>query len=151
MILNFSRVHPDVILPTRANPSDAGLDLYYCPVDNDGVMLKPGQTALFGTGIRIEIPHGYYFEIKNRSGNAYNRQLLVGACVVDSGYSGEIFINLHNVGQANQRIEPGMKIAQGILLPAIHLRLREVDENELYNDVITFSNRGEGALGSTGG
>jgi dUTP pyrophosphatase len=151
MILNFSRVHPDVILPTRANPSDAGLDLYYCPVDNDGVMLKPGQTALFGTGIRIEIPHGYYFEIKNRSGNAYKRQLLVGACVVDSGYSGEIFINLHNVGETNQRIEPGMKIAQGILLPAIHLRLREVDENELYNDVITFSNRGEGALGSTGG
>jgi len=151
MILNFSRVHPDVILPTRANPSDAGLDLYYCPVDNDGVMLKPGQTALFGTGIRIEIPHGYYFEIKNRSGNAYKRQLLVGACVVDSGYSGEIFINLHNVGESNQRIEPGMKIAQGILLPAIHLRLREVDENELYNDVITFSNRGEGALGSTGG
>jgi dUTP pyrophosphatase len=151
MILNFSRVHPDVILPTRANPSDAGLDLYYCPLDNDGVMLKPGQTALFGTGIRIEIPHGYYFEIKNRSGNAYKRQLLVGACVVDSGYSGEIFINLHNVGETNQRIEPGMKIAQGILLPAIHLRLREVDENELYNDVITFSNRGEGALGSTGG
>ena len=151
MILNFSRVHSDVILPTRANPSDAGLDLYYCPVDNDGVMLKPGQTALFGTGIRIEIPHGYYFEIKNRSGNAYKRQLLVGACVVDSGYSGEIFINLHNVGESNQRIEPGMKIAQGILLPAIHLRLREVDENELYNDVITFSNRGEGALGSTGG
>ena len=151
MILNFSRVHPDVILPTRANPSDAGLDLYYCPVDNDGVMLKPGQTALFGTGIRIEIPHGYYFEIKNRSGNAYKRQLLVGACVVDSGYSGEIFINLHNVGETNQRIEPGMKIAHGILLPAIHLRLREVDENELYNDVITFSNRGEGALGSTGG
>jgi len=151
MILNFSRVHPDVILPTRANPSDAGLDLYYCPLDNDGVMLKPGQTALFGTGIRIEIPHGYYFEIKNRSGNAYKRQLLVGACVVDSGYTGEIFINLHNVGETNQRIEPGMKIAQGILLPAIHLRLREVDENELYNDVITFSNRGEGALGSTGG
>jgi dUTP pyrophosphatase len=150
MILNFSLVRPDVILPSRANPSDAGLDLYYCPEDNSTITLPPGQTALFGTGIKLEIPHGYYFEIKNRSGNAYKRQLLVGACVVDSGYSGEIFVNLHNVGENTQFIDPGMKIAQGVLLPAIHLRLRQVSANELYNDNITISNRGDGSLGSTG-
>ena len=150
MILNFSRVHPDVILPTRANPSDAGLDLYYCPLDNDGVMLKPGQTALFGTGIRIEIPHGYYFEIKNRSGNAYKRQLLVGACVVDSGYSGEIFVNLHNIGKTKKLVEEGDKIAQLVLVPVVQWRACEVHEGELYNDPLTISNRGSGALGSTG-
>lgn len=150
MILNFSRVRPDVILPTRANPSDAGLDLFYCPEDDLSISLRPGQTALFETGIRLEIPHGYYLEIKNRSGNAYKRHLLVGACVVDSGYSGEIFVNLHNVGTEIQIVDPGMKIAQGVLLASLHLRLREVSPEELYSDNITISNRGDGALGSTG-
>ena len=150
MILNFSKVRSDVIIPTRANPSDAGLDFYYCPEGNESVILRSGETALFETGIRMEIPHGYYLEIKNRSGNAYKRQLLVGACVVDSGYSGEIFVNLHNVGQSIQRVEPGMKIAQGVLLQSAHIRLNEVEESDLYRDNITISNRGDGALGSTG-
>lgn len=150
MILNFSKVRSDVVVPTRANPSDAGLDFYYCPEEEKTVILRSGETALFATGIRMEIPHGYYLEIKNRSGNAYKRQLLVGACVVDSGYSGEIFVNLHNVGQSIQRVEPGMKIAQGVLLQSAHIRLNEVEESDLYRDNITISNRGDGALGSTG-
>lgn len=150
MILNFSKVRSDVIIPTRANPSDAGLDFYYCPEGNESIILRSGETALFETGIRMEIPHGYYLEIKNRSGNAYKRQLLVGACVVDSGYSGEIFVNLHNVGQSIQHVTPGMKIAQGVLLQSAHIRLNEVEESDLYRDNITISSRGDGALGSTG-
>jgi len=150
VILNFSKVRSDVVVPTRANPSDAGLDFYYCPEGNESITLRSGETALFETGIRMEIPHGYYLEIKNRSGNAYKRQLLVGACVVDSGYSGEIFVNLHNVGQNIQRVEPGMKIAQGVLLQSAYIRLNEVEESDLYRDNITISNRGDGALGSTG-
>jgi deoxyuridine 5'-triphosphate nucleotidohydrolase len=115
MILNYTKVRSDVVTPTRANPSDAGLDLYYCPEQRDKqILLIPGETALFPTGIKLEIPHGYYFEIKNRSGVAYKSQLLVGACVVDSGYDGEIFVNLHNVGRSGQWIKPGTKIAQGM-------------------------------------
>ena len=147
MILNFSKVRSDVVVPTRANPSDAGLDFYYCPEEEKTVILRSGETALFATGIRMEIPHGYYLEIKNRSGNAYKRQLLVGACVVDSGYSGEIFVNLHNVGLSNVEIEPGQKIAQGVFVKVEQPLLVEIGEDNIYGGT---TDRGAGALGSTG-
>ena len=58
-------------------------------------------------------------EVKNRSGNASKRSLLVGACVVDSGYDGEVFVNLHNIGTETQFVAKGAKIAQLVLLPVV--------------------------------
>lgn len=90
-------------------------------------------------------------QIMNRSGNATKKQLIVGACVVDSGYDGEIFVNLHNIGAEGQMIRPGMKIAQAVLIPIVPMRLREIEEDNLYGrHPITISNRGDGSLGSTG-
>ena len=89
-------------------------------------------------------------EVKNRSGNAAKKSLLVGACVIDSGYDGEVFINLHNVGKQPQWISPGMKIAQVVLTPVVHFRAAERSEGSLYDYPMTISNRGDGALGSTG-
>jgi dUTPase len=88
-------------------------------------------------------------EVKNRSGNAAKRSLLVGACVVDSGYDGEVFINLHNVGREPQFIMPGSKIAQVVLTPVVHFRATERTQGSLYDYPMTISNRGDGALGST--
>jgi len=86
----------------------------------------------------------------NRGGNAAKKQLLVGACVVDSGYDGEVFINLHNVGAHRQTILPGQKIAQGVVIPIAPVRFVETpgDPYEWYP--ITISGRGDGKLGSTG-
>ncbi len=83
-MLEYCRVRPDAIPPTRANPSDAGLDIYFNPDDSSmaGVMLYPGESKLFQTGLKFGIPHGYMLEVKNRSGNASKRSLIVGACVV---------------------------------------------------------------------
>tara|TARA_R110002110_G_scaffold405776_1_gene625139 strand:- start:363 stop:644 length:282 start_codon:yes stop_codon:yes gene_type:complete len=90
-------------------------------------------------------------QIMNRSGNAAKKQLMVGACVVDSGYDGEVFVNLHNVGSETQDIHRGMKIAQAVLIPVVHARFVETAEDNLYDwSPITISNRGAGALGSTG-
>ena len=89
-------------------------------------------------------------EVKNRSGNAAKRHLLVGACVVDSGYDGEVFVNLHNVGHDRQLIEKNMKIAQVVMMPVVHFRPLEASGDSLYDQPMTISNRGEGALGSTG-
>jgi len=47
-------------------------------------------------------------------------------------------------------VKPGDKIAQLVLIPVIQWRSLEVPENELYRDNVTISNRGAGALGSTG-
>lgn len=151
MIIEYFKTRDNVITPERANPSDAGLDVFFCPSDGESIYLKPGDTALFQTGLRFGVPHGYMLEVKNRSGNASKRSLLVGACVVDSGYDGEVFVNLHNVGNKVQLIDPGTKIAQVVLIPVVHFRARQSDNENLYNYPMTISNRGDGALGSTDG
>lgn len=151
MIIEYSRVRPDAKPPTRANPSDAGLDLFFNPDDvSTAIRLQPGESKLFQTGIRVGVPHGYMLEIKNRSSVASKRSLLVGACVVDSGYDGEIFVNLHNVGTEEQIITKHDKIAQAVMVPVVHFRALETASGDLYNwHPITISDRGTGALGST--
>ena len=86
----------------------------------------------------------------NRSSIAAKRSLVVGAHVVDAGYNGEVFINLHNVGNTTQPIEAGTKIAQVVMVPVIHFRAIRRRDGELYEYPITMSARGAGALGSTG-
>ena len=152
MIIEYSRVRPDAKPPTRANPSDAGLDLFYNPEDpaQAAVRIGPGESKLFQTGLRIGVPHGFMLEIKNRSSIASKKSLLVGACVVDSGYDGEVFINLHNVGHSPQMIRYGDKIAQLVMIPVVAFRPYLI-QGDLYHEPITISDRGAGALGSTGG
>ena len=158
MIIEYTRLRNDVRPPERANPSDAGLDLFFNPEpagiipspNLDSVAINPGESKLLSTGYRFGIPHGYMLEIKNRSGIASKRSLIVGACVVDSGYDGEVFINLHNVGNEAQVIEPGTKIAQAVMVPVVHFRAVETQNGDLYSWYpITISDRGDGALGST--
>ncbi len=153
MILQYYMVRPNVLPPSRANPSDAGLDLVYNPVDEGRLTttINPGETALLHTGCRFAIPHGYMMEIKSRSSWAAKRQLLVGACVVDSGYDGEVFVNLHNTGTAPQTIRRGDRIAQGVVIPIVPVRWVAAAEEDIYGwSPITISQRGDGALGSTG-
>lgn len=160
MIIEYSRVRPNAKPPERANPSDAGLDLYFNPEPEgilpspktDSVTVEPGQSVLLSTGYRFGVPHGYMLEIKNRSGVAAKRSLIVGACVVDSGYDGEVFVNIHNIGNEPQTIEPETKIAQAVMIPVVHFRAVETNDGDLYNWYpISISDRGDGALGSTDG
>ena len=151
MILKVSKTHEEAILPSRSNPSDAGADVFWCPqLLYSTEQIEPGESRLFNTGLKIEVPTGYMLDVKNRSGMAAKKSLVVGACVVDSGYSGEIFVNLHNIGKKVAHVTPGDKIAQLVLIPVIQWRSLEVPENELYRDNVTISSRGAGALGSTG-
>ena len=153
MILEYKKVHGSAKSPDRANPSDAGLDVFYSPRGTEqtpGVYVSPGESVILGTGLKFGVPHGYMLEVKNRSGNASKRSLLVGACVIDSGYNGEVFVNLHNVGNKTQFIERGMKIAQIVMVPVVHFRALETSRDNLYDwHPITISDRGSGALGST--
>ena len=160
MIIEYFRVRGSAVPPHRANPSDAGLDLFFdrepkgsLPFVDDArysVSLEPGESKLISTGYRFAVLHGYILEIKNRSSVAYNRSLVVGACVADSGYDGEVFVNLHNIGKETQVIKPGEKIAQAIIIPVVHFRAVENGSGDLYNWYpITISDRGDGALGST--
>jgi len=145
-------VRPGVHPPSRANPSDAGLDLVYNPSAEDDAVLnvQPGESVLLETGYRFAIPHGYMLEIKNRSSWAAKRQLLVGACVVDSGYDGEVFVNLHNVGKEPRMVMRGDRIAQGVVIPVVPARFVAAANPDIYGwSPITISDRGTGSLGST--
>jgi len=152
MILQYHMLRGNAHPPLRANPSDAGLDLRWTPNEAAETLFKiaPGESALIPTGCIFAIPHGYMMEIKNKSGVAHKRQLLVGACVVDSGYEGEVFVNLHNVGSKIQILQPGDKIAQAVIVPAVAVRFMASEDPNIYDWYpITISNRGTGALGST--
>ena len=137
--------------PVRANPSDAGLDLRYNPEEYWPAKIEPGQSMILGTGLKFGVPHGYMIQIMNRSGNAAKKQLMVGACVVDSGYDGEVFVNLHNIGKKAQIINVGDKIAQAVVIPVVPVRFLETKDDNLYDwSPITISDRGADSLGSTG-
>ena len=149
MILEYAKVRPTAISPERANPSDAGLDVFFSPETPLSVVLNPGDSKILPTGLKFGVPHGYMLEVKNRSSVAAKRSLVVGACIVDSGYAGEVFINLHNVGTKLQVLSAGDKIAQLVMTPVVHFRPLETAEDTLYSYPMTISNRGTGALGST--
>jgi len=150
MILEFTK-RADARSPERANPSDAGLDVFYCPSDPDVsiVKIEPGRNMMLGTGLKFGIPHGYMLQACNRGSMGAKRSLVVGAHIIDSGYDGEIFIDLHNIGSETQFVERGAKIAQLVLVPVVHFRVREGESDLLYHENITISSRGSDALGST--
>ena len=150
MIVEYAKTRPTAFDPERANPSDAGLDVFYSPTNEHlKVLIAPNTSRIIPTGLKFEVPHGFMLEVKNRSSIAATRSLLVGACVVDSGYNGEVFVNLHNVGVESQSIKAGDKIAQLVMVPVLHPRPVETYERELYASAVTISDRGDGALGST--
>jgi len=153
MNLKVYKMRPGAKLPTRAYRTDAGMDLYYCPngdkklYNTQDFYIPPKASRLLSTGIKVEIPYGHMLEIKNKSGITHKKQLLVGACVIDPGYNGEVYINLHNIGAETQVIKAGDKIAQAILIPISHCRIEEVSTDQFLN---YHSERKEGGFGSTG-
>ena len=149
--LRVQRLHENAKLPVRAHPTDAGMDLFFCPPPNDMIpkqieRILPHGASILPTGLKIEVPEGYMMEIKNKSGIASKRGLLVGACVVDRGYTGEIFVNLHNPSDRTQTLHAGDKIAQAGFVK-ITTDLELVEAENIYDEE---TSRGEGALGSTG-
>ena len=136
----------NVKTPTRANSTDAGID-FFVPEDLKMKRIAPGESCLIPSGIKVNVPEGFALVAFNKSGVAVKKSLHVGACVVDNGYQGEVHINLTNVGEHEQVINPGDKIVQFVLLPLGPHNVNLVPEEKLYP---TESARGDGGFGSTG-
>lgn len=153
MLIDYFKIRDDVKDPVRANPSDAGLDIFWCPKDGNSLIMEIGplESVVLETGLKFGVPHGYMLEVKNRSSMAAKKQLVVGACVIDPGYNGELMINLHNIGNEMRVLMPGDKIAQVVMIPVVHFRARKLMTDTLYDSNICISNRGIGGFGSTGG
>jgi dUTP pyrophosphatase len=156
MKLKFYRIRTEAKLPVRAHAIDAGMDLFYChdPIEQAGCFwepegeyrIPPGESCLVPTGLKVSVPENHMLEIKNKSGVAHKQKLIVGACVVDPGYTGEIFVNLHNIGGSTKIIQQGQKVAQAVLVPVVTCGIEETSDDP--SD--TETSRSSGGFGSTG-
>jgi dUTP pyrophosphatase len=136
------RLREDAVLPSRAYDGDAGLDLAAC----EGHVLGPGERTVVGTGLAIEIPEGYAGFVQPRSGLAARHGITIvnSPGLVDSGYRGEVMVVLLNTDRTETfRVEPGMRIAQLVILPVPQTDLVEVE-------ALAESARGERGHGSSG-
>ena len=125
--LPIRRLRPDAVLPERAYAGDAGLDLSAC----ERVELAPGERALVGTGLAVAIPEGHAGFVQPRSGLAsrHGVTILNTPGLVDSGYRGELRVVLLNTDREHTFVvEPGMRIAQLVVLPVAEPEPVEVDE-----------------------
>jgi dUTP pyrophosphatase len=140
--LPVKRVRDGAVVPARAYTGDAGLDLSAC----ERVELAPGERALVPTGLAVAIPDGYAGYVQPRSGlaAAHGISIVNTPGLVDSGYRGELLVNLVNHDAAEAFVvEPGMRIAQLVILPVPPVEPVEVDE-------LPASERGQGGFGSSG-
>jgi dUTP pyrophosphatase len=125
--LPIRRLRPEAVVPQRAYSGDAGLDLAAC----ERVELPPGGRAVVGTGLAVAIPAGHAGFVQPRSGLAARHGLSVvnAPGLIDSGYRGEIRVVLLNTDSGEPFVvEPGMRIAQLVVLPVPELELVEVEE-----------------------
>jgi dUTP pyrophosphatase len=125
--LAFQRLRDDAIVPIRAYPGDAGLDLAAC----DRVELGPGERAVVATGLAVAIPDGYAGFVQPRSGLASRHGISVvnAPGLIDSGYRGEVRVVLLNTDRTETFVvEPAMRIAQLVVLEVPQLELVETEE-----------------------
>jgi dUTP diphosphatase len=121
------RLRPDAIAPERAYVGDAGVDLASC----ERVELAPGERAAVGTGLAVAIPDGFAGFVQPRSGLAVRHGITIvnAPGLIDSGYRGEIRVVLLNTDQREAFVvEPGMRIAQLVVLAVPGVELVELDE-----------------------
>jgi dUTP pyrophosphatase len=133
----------DLPLPSYQSAQAAGLDLMAAV--EQPVTLRPGDRALIPTGIAIALPEGHEAQVRPRSGLAIKQGVTVlnSPGTIDADYRGEIKVALVNLGQEPVAIERGMRIAQMVVAPVSHARLREVA-------TLGETSRGTGGFGSTG-
>jgi dUTP pyrophosphatase len=142
MTLKVRRLDARAVLPTRAYPGDAGLDLYALEQRE----LGPGERASIGTGISVQIPEGQAGLVLPRSGLAASHGIaLVNAPgLIDSGYRGEVRVLLLNTDRSKPfTVSSGDRIAQLLLVRVETPAVEEVAE-------LALSERGDGGFGSSG-
>jgi len=125
--LPIRKLRDDAVVPARAYGGDAGLDLSSC----ERVTLGPGERATVGTGLAVAIPEGYAGFVQPRSGLASRHGITIvnAPGLVDSGYRGELRVVLLNTDAAEPfLVEPGMRIAQLVVMPVTSAEPVEVDE-----------------------
>ena len=139
MQIKVKKLKEDAKLPTHGHPGDAGMDFYAV----EDVTFAPGKQARVHTGIAVEIPEGHVGLVWDKSSISFNMGLKIMGGVIDSGYRGEIIMNLLNTGEHEVKLEKGHKVAQMLVQKFEHCDIVEVEE-------VSDTARGHGREGSTG-
>lgn len=127
------------VCPRRAFAYDAGLDLF----SREEQIILPGESAVFDTGVHVELPHGTFGKLESKSGLHHNFNIVCLGGVVDESYRGSIRVKLTNVGDKPYMVRKGQKIVQMIIQPYLAPELEVVSE-------LSETERGESGFGSTG-
>lgn len=140
--IQVKRLDPELPLPKRAHPEDAGADLYSA----QDLILQPGERALVRTGVAIALPIGAVGLIHPRSGMAAKHGLSIVNTpgTIDAGYRGELMVCLLNTDRTEAiEITRGMRIAQLVIQRVELAQFEEVNQ-------LDETERGSGGYGSTG-
>mgnify|MGYP000889899173 CR=1 FL=1 len=125
-------------IPTRAHPTDSGLDLFAA----SGAVIHPGMTCRIRTGIAVAIPEGFEGQVRPRSSLA-SRGVYALLGTIDQGYRGEIGVILTNISTERYQVHEGDRVAQLVVCPValpVPVVVSILDDTE----------RGQGGFGSTG-
>lgn len=127
--------------PYKKHTGDAGWDLF----TSEAVDIGPGETVDVHTGIKIDMPPYLYARITGRSSSLRKYNLLVNEGIIDNGYTGEMFVCVHNMGKETFHVDKGMRLAQVLFHVIEDVRWSQVDEVKP-----TPGKRGNAGFGSTG-
>lgn len=126
------------VMPTRAYPTDAGLDIYA----RETQIVPARESAVFDTGVHIELPAGTVGMLKSKSGLNVKHGI-TSEGVIDVGFSGSIRVKLYNHSGYDYKVNKGDKIGQLVIMPILAPALELVDE-------LTEQGRGNNGFGSSG-
>ena len=135
-------------LPSYSTHGSAGADLranLNADARQTGLVVGSFERVHVPLGFRIEIPAGYEAQIRPRSGLALRRGLTVlnSPGTIDRDYRGEVGVLLVNLGNGEQTVKHGDRIAQMVFAPVSSAKFETVA-------ALPESARGQGGFGSTG-
>lgn len=139
--IKVKRLSTEAVVPTRSNKQDAGYDLYAL----EDTPIYGTTTSLVRTGIAVEPPKGYHFEIIPRSSTPLKKGLWQPNSIglIDEGYRGELLVPMRTLEGREALVNKGDRIAQLVLRKT---ELREIVEV----DNLSETDRGAGSFGSSG-
>lgn len=142
--LKISKIR-NVKTPCYSSEDAVGLD-FFVPDDIEKIIIYPGKSVIIPSGIKVRLPKNIAMLGINKS-SIGSKGLILGACLIDPDYQGEILINLINVSNEIKEIISGQKICQFIFFRYNKANIEIVEENVLFEK---RTKRGEGGFGSTG-
>ena len=136
--LNIKLLSDNATVPTRANPTDSGLDLYV----SETVSIPPRTTKLVKTDVAIELPIGYEGQVRPRSGTSLKTKLRVALGTIDQTYHKEIGIITDNISDKPIVVEKGQRLAQLVVTPVVYPKVNEVERFENESDRSGYGSTG---------